>query len=393
MAIVAMKTAVVYVTEETTPGTAATHSAGDAVGVIADGIEMTGEKELIERQLLRNSISKTLPRTGMRSMSGSISVEAASGSVAGAAPDAALLFESCLGGTRALTSSPTTITTTNLTVIPVSFATGIAAGDIVMIKDTNCGTTGYHISPVSASSLNGTNDDSITLVVPCDTAPTSGSAIEKFTTFFGENSGHPSLTVSQFLEDALKREAVGVQVNSLSMDGFETGQVASFSFGLQGWNMDETLAASGLTATYGDALPPLVLDACVYKDGVALPVTSFSFNVANTVGKVMSTCAPNGVIGQRTTERAVSGSLVAYADSASVALWNAFEEGTVFSLSAAMYNPTATAGVKSNVVAVYLPQCIITAIPMANADGVAQYNVEFQCGPDAAGSEIYLGFI
>jgi len=394
MAYLAMNTATVYVTEETTAGVAVDPTLGSqAVSVTEGGIELNGEKELVERTNMTSSLVRALPRTGIKRASGSVTVEAKANSTEGLAPEATLLLESAFGGVRSLSSSVTTLTTTNLTTIPVSLSTGIAAGDIVMIKDTNAGANGYHVSPVTASAVNGTNDDTVTLLVPCTTAPSAGSSVSKFTTFYNANDGHPSLTITEFIGDAVKCQAAGMKVNSLSMEGFEAGQTATFSFGLVGMDYDQSLAASGLTASYNSALPPLALDACIYKDGAALEVTGFSFSLEHEVAEIQSTCAPNGIVGTRHTRTNVSGSFTAHAKSDSVALFSAFANGTEFSLFGSFGNPGASAGQKKEVIGFYFPKCIITAAPFADADGIVTYSVEFQCGPDAAGSAMYLGFI
>jgi hypothetical protein len=394
MAYVNMKTAVVYVTEEVGfEGVAVEPTAGDQAVEISDAFDLQVSKELIERTTLSGSIAQRLPRTGMKSATASVSVEARASSTAGSAPDAGLLFESALGGTRAMSATTTTLATTNLTTIPVLLGTGIKAGDIVMLKDLGSGFSGYHVSPVTASAANGTNDDTITLLAPCAAAPATGTVIEKFTTYFGADSGHPSLTITEFLEDALKRQAVGCKVNSLSLEGFEPGGTASFNFSLSGLDGGETVQVSGLTEAFGDALPPLVLDACVFKDGVPMEASAFTFSVENTLPVIPSLCSPSGKAGQRVTGRAVSGSFTVYADTTNVNIFEAFEDGTQFSLYASLYNPGASLGIKKEVIGVYIPVCIVTAAPMANAEGLMVYNVEFRAGPDATGSDIYLGFI
>jgi len=392
MAFLSMKTAVVYVSKEAIEeGVAATPSADEAIAV-SDGFDMNATKELIERNTLSGSIARRLPRTGMKSATVTFPVEARASLTAGAAPEATLLFESALGGVRSQ-SNTTVVSGYNAATVSIgTSASNFAVGDVVMLKDTNAGLSGYHISAVSAVAMNGTNEDTLTLVAPAAVTNGSATTIEKFTTFYGTDSGHPSLTITEFLDDAYKRQATGCKVASLSMEGFDPGQVASFSFGLNGWDMTESVAVSGLTETFSDALPPLILDACVYKDGVRLEVSSFTFSVENTLPVIPSTCSATGKIGQRVTERATSGSFTVYADSASAAIFENFEDGTQFNLFASMYNPTSSYGVKKEAIGIYLPVCIITEAPMANAEGLMVYNVSFRCGPDTTGSDIYIGF-
>jgi hypothetical protein len=392
MAYVTKNTAVVYVTKESTEGIAVAPAGTDAVSITTD-FEMNGEKELVERNNLTTSIIKEIPRVGIKSATLSLAVEAKANTVEGVAPEAALLFEAALGTVRSQTNTATTLTTTNLTTIPVSAVTGFVAGDFVMIKDTNI-TGGYHISPITAAAANGTNEDTVTLLIPSPVAPTNGSSIAKFTTFATANSGHPSLTVTTYLEDAIKLQATGAKVGSLSLEGFETGQIGSFNFALTGMGYEETLAASALTAVYDAATPPLVLSACVYKDGVAIPVNGFSLSLENTLGRITSTCSANGVIGQKVTEQAISGSFTPYMDTTSVALFSAFDANTEFSMCAILKNPGATAGTFKEVIGVYLPRCIITAMPKADQDGVMTYSIEFTAGySTTVGTALTIGFI
>ena len=77
MAYVSKKSTVLYVTQEVTEGLAVNPSAGNqAVSILADGFELNPEKELVERNNLTSSISKALPRTGIKSASGSTSPNA-----------------------------------------------------------------------------------------------------------------------------------------------------------------------------------------------------------------------------------------------------------------------------------------------------------------------------
>jgi hypothetical protein len=196
------------------------------------------------------------------------------------------------------------------------------------------------------------------------------------------------------MEDAYKIQSAGNKVTSLSLEGFEPSSIATFSFGLNGTSYDETAStSSGLTATFDGAEPPTVLSACVYKDGVQFPVSSFGFSLENTISQKLSTCSPNGIIGQKVTKRVVTGSFSPYMATDSTALFDAFNAETKFSLFGYLANPTSTAGQKKEVVAFYLPICKITNMPKADADGLMQYNVEFQAEPDTAGSSIYISFI
>jgi hypothetical protein len=122
-------------------------------------------------------------------------------------------------------------------------------------------------------------------------------------------------------------------------------------------------------------------------------VSAFAFSLENTVAQKLSTCAANGIVGQKVTARAVTGSFSPYMDTTSTALFDAFTAETKFSMFGFLANPGASAGQKKEVIGFYLPSCKITNMPKADADGLMQYNVEFQAEPDTAGSSIYISFI
>lgn len=391
MADISLNTTVLYVTEEVTEGTAVNPTNGNqAVSVTSDGFALDASFAVVERNNMTSSIERPTGRLGIKTSSASLTVEVKANTTAGGAPEYDLLMESALGATRANTNTITTITTTNVSAIPVSAITGLAKGDIVMFKDAN----GYHITPLTSVDANGTNDDTVTCLVPFAVAPASNTAIEKSTTFYGANSGHPSLTLTAYMEDAFKVQTQGCKVTSLSLEGFEPSSIATFAFGLQGVGYDETASTpSGLTASYDGAEPPTVLSACVYKDGVQIPVSAFAFSLENTVAQKLSTCAANGIVSQKITARAVTGSFTPYMATDSTALFDAFNAETKFSLFGYVANPGASAGQKKQVVAFYLPSCKITNMPKADADGLMQYNVEFQAEPDATGSSLFISFI
>ena len=76
MAFTVRKNTVLYVTEEVTQGTAVDPTLGSqAVAPLEDGFEFTPQKELVERNNLTSSIGQTLPRTGIKTSTGSMPVE------------------------------------------------------------------------------------------------------------------------------------------------------------------------------------------------------------------------------------------------------------------------------------------------------------------------------
>lgn len=394
---IAVKDNSVYAVEiEVTEGTYVAPSAATSyVQVLSDGAEMTPAKELLERNVFNGSIGKTTPRTGLRTVSGAMPVEMRASETEGAAPEFDKLMRSAFGSRRQV--SATTISdndsgdphTTSRIYLLNADANKYNVGDIVTVKVTG----DYHTSPVTAVS-NVSGDVYIDLLVPADNAFVDGQVIAAVTTYVLADSGHPSLSISKYIEEAVLEQAVGCRVNSLSLEGFTPGQLASFNFGFEGLNFDRSLTAQPHTPDFSDALPPIILNACVFQDGVGVNVNEFTFQVENTLGFATSTCSSNGRISGRATQRVVTGSFLPYKQDNSIAQFTRFEDNTEFSLFGSAHNPTSTAGEYNQTVAFYLPNCIITEIGEEDQDGLLQEPLSFSAsrGPSATENEIYISF-
>ena len=137
MADISLNTTVLYVTEEVTEGTVVAPTNGNqAVGVTSDGFAIDPSFAVVERNNMTSSIERPTGRLGIKTSTASLTVEVKANTTAGGAPEYDLLLESALGATRSSTNSPTTITTTNVTTIPVSAITGLNKGDLAMSKDS-----------------------------------------------------------------------------------------------------------------------------------------------------------------------------------------------------------------------------------------------------------------
>jgi len=391
MAYITSKSAVVYVTEETTSGVAVDPTlATQAIAI--NSLEMNLARETIDRSVLKSSISKSIPLNGMRSCSGSVVVEAKAHGTAGTATEYDLLLQSALAGKRTIattTTSKATGNTTSVLAIEDADITKFHVGDVVMIKESG----DYWVSPI-ASIVDTAGSATITLLRVRGTAFSASVVVDKLCQYYGANSSHKSVTITEYLEDAIKKQAVGCMVTGLNLENFSVGQIPSFNVSFDGFDLTESVASSGLTASYNTATPPVCLSACVYMDGTSIAVSELSASIANTIGKVTSTCASNGIISARVSERAVSGSFTTYADTASVANYTKFSAGTTFSLLLYAGVPTATAGQFKDVVAVFIPVCLMTNKPHADADGIVTEQIEFSAGYSSTyASDIFIATI
>ena len=380
---------------EVAEGTYLTPSSAAAfISPLADGLEVSPSKELLERNNMTTSIGKATPRTGMKSVSASIGVEAKAHGTAGSEPEYAPLLKAALGASRQNTTVVTTKASGNTaTVLQIEDAdiSKFAVGDMVLVKQSGA----YHMSPVTAKST-GTGTATITLLVAHPSGDCTDSVtIEKFTTYYTANSGHPTLSVSKYVEDARLEQAAGCRVASMTLNNFSTGQLADFSFSLEGLSYDHSLTAPSYTPSFNSALPPIVLSAYAYVDGVAVPMNEVSVSLENSLAYKTSTASANGKISSRITSRNVSGSINPYKQDDSVANFDRFDADTEFSLFFYMGVPTSTAGQFKDVVAFYLPKCHINEYSEGDQDGLLQENLSFNAtrGADGSSEELYITII
>jgi hypothetical protein len=395
MGIIVKKNTAVAVMEEVTEGTyVAPSSASKYVQTLADGFELSPSKEVIERDIFTSSIGKTSPRTGQFQVTGSIPVELRAFSTEGGAPEFDLLMKSALGTRRQATTTTTTKASGNTaSVLQIEDAdiTKFNVGDIIMIKMDDA----YHVSPITAKST-GTGTATITLLIPHPSGDIDDSVvIGKFTTYTVADSGHPSLSISKYLESAVLEQATGCRVSSMSLEGFSTGQLPTLNFGFEGLNFDRSLTAIPHTPSYDTALPPIILDAKAYMDTDALEINELTISLENTLGFKSSISEANGRSSGRATERTISGTFNPYKEDDSIANFTKYVNDTPFKLFAYAKVPTGTDGEFGNVVAVYMPNCVITEMGESDQDGLVQENISFSANRGSAGTtnEIYICFI
>lgn len=375
------------VKEEVTEGVYnAPSAATDFIQVQVDGGELSKSKEVIERNVYTSSIGKIAPRTSTFSASGTMNVEAKASSVQGTAPEYGLLVESAMGAKRSLASEVTTLTGNTASVLKVTDASLFNVGDIILVKQAGA----HHISPISAVDL---DDDEVTLLIPGAAPFSNGVVIAKQTTYTVADSGHPSFSVSRYFENAVVQKAMGCKVSSMSLEGFSTGQLASFNFGFEGLNFDSQLAAPPVTPSYDAGVPPIILSAYVFMDGQAIAVNDFTLSLENTLAFKTATYAENGRISSRPTERSITGSFNPFMADDSMANFTKFKNNTQFSIFLYSMLPGA-AGEFSSAVGIYLPQCTMTEIAEADQDGLMQDSISFTAHRgDGTKSEMFLTFI
>lgn len=395
MSIVVTKNTSVAIKEETTEGVyAAPSSAADYVQTLASGLEIKPTKELLERNIFSASIGQVTPRTGTKSVTGNVPVEARAHSVEGNAPEYNSLMKSALGLRRQRTTTVTTKASGNtdsLLQIQDADIADLNIGDIILVKATGA----FHVSPI-ISKTTGTGTASVTLLVPHPDGDIPDSVvIAKFTTYTVAESGHPTLSITKYLDAEVEQIAMGCRVNKLSLSNFATGKIPEMQFGLDGLNFDRELNPPAHTPSYDTALPPIALDGRIYVDGSSVLVNELAINLEQTVGFSTAISAPNGKISSRVTSRKITGTIDPYQDTTDISNYTKFVNNTEFSLFAYAKNDSGVPGEFKNIIAFYLPKCLITEISETDADGLTKETLAFTASRGAAGTtnEIFITII
>ena len=378
--------------EEVIEGNFVAPSTGaDFIQVSGGAPGMEPSKELIERDLLGGGLSKATPRTGLWSVSGSINVEAKAAGTEGGAPEYGLLMESGLGSKRSGVTKTTSDAdggtySDKILCFATADMSNFHKGDTLLVKRASH----YHLSPIASVSGN-----EVTLLIADPQGDfVDGLEVAAFTTYIPADTGHKAISISRYIEDAVLEKAVGCKVKDIKLNGFETGKTATWEFGFEGLFPEREVSANSITPAYDSALPPIVLSACVYQDGVSLPVNTMDFNISNELGFITSTCAEKGKISSRITKRTIAGNLTPYKANDAVAQWDKFKNNTEYSVFGYMYVPSTTSGEYGDVVAFYMPYCVTSQIGEGDKEGVLQDTLAFSAGGGSnLDTEIYITFI
>lgn len=372
------------------------------VQTLQDGAELSPSKEVIERNIFTSSIGRTSPRTGMFQASGTLPAEMRANATEGAAPEIDKLMLSALGARRQILSNVTTKSddgegeggpenTGSVLQIDDLDINKFTVGDIIMVKEPGA----FHVSPIE--SIDDTPGScTITLLIPKPSGSFSpGVVISKATNYTVADAGHPSLSVSKYIEGAIREYAVGCKVTTMSIEQFATGQLPQISFGLEGLNFDRSVNSIPQTPVYNAALPPIMMDGRVYVDGTLVDVNEITLSVENTLGFVTSINAENGRVSSRVTDRVITGSFDPYKPDDNVSTYTKFKAGTPFKLFAYGKVPSSTPGEFSQVVAIYIRNGVITELGESDQDGILKDAITFSADRGVSGNipEIVIAFI
>lgn len=368
----------------------ATTSASEYIEVLADGAELNLTRELLERDLLTDTVEKEAVRTSIANVEGSIPVELKASSTEGDAPQSLdVLLRSLLGGKRQITSDQTSDNTTHTsTIIYFSDTSAFAVGDCVLVKESNA----YEVRPIASIQTN----TSITLAFALDNgAPSNSVVVSQVTTYYHDTANSISFSAEHNLgSQAIQQQANGLRCNSGSIENWSVGQIPTMTFGVQGLGLDRVDADASETPAFSDALPPVALSACMWVDSNKLSYTEFGMSIENTVSYIQDACDADGRIASRITDQTVNVNVNPYMDDSDLSkTWNKFNDNDDVSFFIYAYNPSSTAGEFANAVAIWIPQAKITASPVADNDGIIAENLEIRAHRSSGNDSVFMSFI
>lgn len=382
----------VYLKEEVTEGVYVAPAASDAVEVLEDGVGFEYSRDEVERNLLSATIEVEASRLGLKQVSGSVPVEFKAGSAEGAYPKEKVLYKSLLGGVRQITSTTTTKTGNTSTVLQILDAdiAKFKKHDIILVKEAG----NYEARPIAEvdDSLGAAN---ITLAIPLTAAPADNVEIGK-ATIYHHKDGAPSFSTTQYLGGSIKEIVDGCRSISASLESWEGGAVPTWNFSVEALDLEQSAEALPLILTpnfSGDALPPVILGACVWINGEKVSYNSLALNLENTKAEILSACSQSGKIGSRFTQFMATGEIAPYMDDDNVDRFTAFNNNDDISVFGYAYNPATNPGEVEQIVAFWLPQAKITTMPNGDQDGIMTNQISFKGYKKEGEDTIFLGFI
>lgn len=377
-----------FIELEATEGTYVPPTGADsAVEVLEDGLEFTYSRDEIERNTLTSTIESVAPRLGLKQISGTVPTEFKASGTQGEAPREDKLYRSLLGARRQVTTEQTSDNTTHTsTIIYFTDTSAFNVGDIVLVKEAGA----YEVRPISEITTN----TSITLAIPLENGAPSAEVVVAKTTVYYHDEGAPTLSATHYLGGKIEEKIDGLRCVSASLENWSTASVATVNFALEGLNLNKTVSTPSYTPDFSnDALPPVLLNACIWLGGVKLQYNEFSMSIENTKAELLSACSESGKISSRFTNLNVSGSINPYMEDDDIDRFNTFNNNDSVSIFGYAYNPSGVDGEFQDIVSFYLPQCKITEIPTGDQDGILTDSISFKAFRGNGNDTVFLGFI
>lgn len=385
----------VFIEKEAQEGVFLEEQAGaSAVEVLSDGLEFTPSKSLLERNNRTSTVETVVSRVGEKAMAGAVPVEFKAAAQEGSEPETSDMYEALLGGKDNLLArtSLTGHSTTKIFLV-AGEELQYKVGHIVKVKQSLIAGAD-HISPITEIDSTPASE-SITLLVPYTGAFDDNVIVAAAVNFY-HKSGHPTLSVSNYLGGEIREKAIGMRPVTAELANFATGQLPEFTFNLEGLDFAREVGTPLFTPSYDSeagAEPPVVLCSKVYKDAQEITLNSLSITITNTLGFLTSTASKSGKISSRVTKMACGFTINPYMENDDTDLFDIFEANSGFSIFGSSHNFGASQEEHIQAVAFYMPNCRIPEITSGDEDGILTDAVNGTAHRLLGNDTIFLAFI
>lgn len=288
-----------------------------------------------------------------------------------------------------------------------------AAADSTIEVDIVGGGTAINNATLAFAALNGnvTNvsftdnlDGTLTIVmdnngpVPFDAVPKdeddsgAGSiAIGTITKGVLAVAASPTLSATYYIGGEIRQKAIGLRVVSGTLNNFSTNQVANMAFALEGLDWEREDGSELFAPSFDGNEPPVVLEACIWLNGVKVDTNEFGLSIENEVGFLTSTCSANGKISSRITGFKVTGNFNPYMDDTSVTRFDSFRDNDDNTLFVSISEPSGTTGEDKEFVSFWIPKMKIVEAPIGDQEGIATDALAFQAFKTLGGDTLFIG--
>lgn len=333
--------------------------------------EMTTDIELIEREVVRQSLLKLESILGQETSSGNISLELSNEDAVNGV-NGQLLFKNAMGeeldkaASTDVAAAPTSATSFALTSI-----TGLELGHVIRVEVTG-GIAGGEYTTIA--SISGTD---ITVIPALSATPTATDVVDIVNTFIlaKPDSTVPSLAVRENLApttgNTVDYDYLGVMVAEMSLD-FPVGGIATAAFTLAGAGFSADTPGTTPAVPCATLTPVVGKNASVTVLGTAYTAQDLALSVSTEITDILS-ITTDGITNKVGVAKSVTGSFKT--EYTGVTNFDAFKAGTKGSLSMLLKDGGAAAPV---IVGLLAPQVKFTSVARSADGGLTYDTVEFE---------------
>jgi len=327
---------------------------------------MDANTDLIEREVLKNSLVKAQPVLGKETSSGSFGLEA-TGLVAGDL-NGAVLYKSGMGNEiAAVATADVSAEATGNTVTTIDVPTGTGANYTAgaALKVTFGATADEYVVIRSIAT------DTLTISPALVGTPTDVTDIEGLLSYTIARPSDPavSFAVKEYFEDGttpITYDYRGVVVSDMTID-FPLANIIKSTFNVAGAGFTVTSGVTDQVRQCKDLTPHIAKNMTFTYDGTSYDVADLSINVASDIYDVEA-ITTDGLTNKLVTGKSNVGGSFSL-EYAGVDLFNAYEAGTDGELFGLVETGTAAFGV-------YAPKVILTGANKSIDGGVYKDNID-----------------